>query len=184
MTSRSDNTKTPAGRALPTPPADYVKTIAQATMYACLFFTDEQGNPVQLRSVYGNREWQFPGGNTDLGEDPWRTALRECREETGIRFGGAPKLLLTHFMAPSASWPLCKVGFVFDGGALTDEQIRGIRLDPNEHDQVAAHSLKDWAGIMAPDRFLRLEVTASARPTGGGVFLPEPVDPFYPVPLV
>ncbi|MFH9731853.1 NUDIX domain-containing protein [Streptomyces sp. NPDC017260] len=172
----------PQGRAVPVPPAEYVKTIAQATMYGCLFFTDEQGHPVQLRSVYGSREWQFPGGNTDPGESPWQTAVRECEEETGIVFTGEPRLLVTHFMAPTATWPLCRVGFVFDGGVLTDETIRGIGLDPHEHDQVAVHSLERWKQIMSPIKSSRLEATAHARENGGGLYLPEPLDPAQPVP--
>jgi putative (di)nucleoside polyphosphate hydrolase len=29
--------------------------------------------------------WQMPQGGIDAGEDPWRAALRELREETNIR---------------------------------------------------------------------------------------------------
>ncbi|MEK8146356.1 NUDIX domain-containing protein [Streptomyces sp. M10(2022)] len=64
-------------------------------MYGCLYIRDEHDRPIQLRSVYGSRLWQFPGGNLDaLGEDPLQTARREAVEETGLELGlGTPKLL-------------------------------------------------------------------------------------------
>ena len=40
--------------------------------------------------------WMQPGGHIDAGETPWAAALRETREETGLRVrhpGGGPKLL-------------------------------------------------------------------------------------------
>lgn len=43
------------------PPAEYVKTIPRATGYACLYFTDAAGRPVQLRSTHSAEAWQWPG---------------------------------------------------------------------------------------------------------------------------
>lgn len=28
--------------------------------------------------------WEFPGGSVDWGEDPYTTAIRECKEESGL----------------------------------------------------------------------------------------------------
>jgi hypothetical protein len=52
------------------------------------------------------------------------------------------------------------------GGMLSQEEIRDIRLDPSEHDQVEVHTPEEWANHMNPDRFPRLRVTALARRTG------------------
>ncbi|WP_211127188.1 NUDIX domain-containing protein [Streptomyces yatensis] len=80
-----------------------------------------------------------PGGNADAGEDPLETARRETAEETGLELGrGQPRLLLTHYRLPGPRRPLGKIGFIFDGGRLSPEQLRRIRLDPAEHDL--------WAG--------------------------------------
>ncbi|MGW1773988.1 hypothetical protein [Streptomyces sp. NPDC002104] len=43
------------------PPVEYVETIARATSYACLYFTDTAGRPVQLRATYSTEIWQWPG---------------------------------------------------------------------------------------------------------------------------
>ncbi|MET9664882.1 NUDIX domain-containing protein [Streptomyces sp. NPDC006475] len=108
----------------------YVRTVPHHTVYGCFYVRDDHDRLVQLRSVYGGRAWQFPGGNTDAGEDPLETARRETAEETGLHLGqGQPRLLLTHYLHPGPRWPLGKVGFIFDGGTLTAEQLRQIRLD-------------------------------------------------------
>ncbi|MFE2549724.1 NUDIX domain-containing protein [Streptomyces sp. NPDC059355] len=146
---------------------EYVKTIARATSYACLYFTDTAGRPVQLRASYATEAWQWPGGNMDPGETPWQCAVRECLEETGIAFGGEPKLLGTHFIRHRGEeWPANHIGFIFDGGTLTDEQIGGIVLDPAEHTGFRLHTVAEWEAIMTPRNFARLKEIDAARRAG------------------
>ncbi|MGW3499045.1 methyltransferase [Streptomyces sp. NPDC001020] len=156
------------GRPLPMSAAAYVQTVPHHTVYGCLYVRDEHDRPVQLRSVYGNRLWQLPGGNTDAGEDPLGTACREAAEETGLELGqGRPRLLLMHYLHPGPRWPMGHIGFIFDGGNLTTEQLRRIRLDPAEHDLWAIHDLDEWRRLMGDESFARLEAIERAR-TGHG----------------
>ncbi|MEE1742451.1 NUDIX hydrolase [Streptomyces sp. BE147] len=154
------------------PPHEYVKTIAQSTGYACLYFTDTAGRPVQLRSVYDREVWQWPGGNMDPGETPWQCALRECREETGLEFAGEPRLLGTHFIGHRGEvWPANHIGFIFDGGVLSDEQISAVVLDPDEHTELLVRTLEEWKPLMAPQGFDRLVAVDAARADGRAVYL-------------
>ncbi|MEU9288786.1 NUDIX domain-containing protein [Streptomyces sp. NPDC048275] len=152
------------GHPLPMTPAEYAQTVPHHTAYGCLYVRDEDDRPVQLRSVYGNRLWQFPGGNTDAGEDPLETARREATEETGLELGqGTPRLLLTHYLHPGPGRPLGKIGFIFDGGRLNSQQLRQIRLDPAEHDMWAIHDLDEWRRLMGEVPFARLDAIERAR---------------------
>ncbi|WP_420079282.1 NUDIX domain-containing protein [Streptomyces sp. JL4002] len=154
------------------PPEEYVETIARATSYACLYFTDTRGRPVQLKAAYSTETWQWPGGNMDPGETPWECAVRECLEETGIVFRGGRKLLVVQFIGRSAhDWPTNHIGFVFDGGTLTDEEIAGIVLDPAEHTAFRVRTVGEWREVMTPRTFARLGAVDEARRAGVVAYL-------------
>ncbi|MBL1112872.1 NUDIX domain-containing protein [Streptomyces sp. 110] len=160
------------GHTMPMTPVEYVRTVPHHTVYGCLYIRDEHDRPVQLRSVYGDRQWQFPGGNADAGEDPLETARREAAEETGLELGqGRPRLLLTHYLRPGTRWPLGKIGFIFDGGRLSSEQLRRIRLDPAEHDLWAIHDLAEWRQLMGELPFARLDAIERTRHGQGPNYL-------------
>ncbi|MFJ4973677.1 NUDIX domain-containing protein [Streptomyces sp. NPDC088755] len=100
------------GRPMPMTAEEYAQTVPHHTVYGCLYIRDEHDRPIQLRSVYGSRLWQFPGGNLDAsGEDPLQTARREAVEEAGLELApNTPPLLLTHFLHAGPRLPLNKVG--------------------------------------------------------------------------
>jgi 8-oxo-dGTP pyrophosphatase MutT (NUDIX family)/ASC-1-like (ASCH) protein len=161
------------GRPMPMTAEEYAQTVPHHTVYSYLYIRDAHDRPIQLRSVYGARPWQFPGGNLDaLGEDPLQTARREVVEETGLELGlDFPRLLLTHFMHAGPRLPLNKVGFIFEGGRLTSQQLDRIRLDPAEHDMWAVHDLATWQELMAPRSFARIDAVERARLGDGPAYL-------------
>ncbi|MFI0901743.1 NUDIX domain-containing protein [Streptomyces sp. NPDC020983] len=154
------------------PPEQYAATLLKATCFACVHLTDEEGRPLQLHAVYSaTHPWQLPGGTMEPGERPWETAVRECREETGLTPSGPPRLLATVFGLPGEEWPFASVGLVFDGGRLTAEQIRGITLSPQEHDDVRVLPLAEWEALMPPRDFARLVAVDEARRTGVAAYI-------------
>ncbi|WP_432043862.1 NUDIX domain-containing protein [Streptomyces cadmiisoli] len=161
------------GRPMPMTPTQYAQTVPHHTVYGCLYVRDERDRPVQLRSVYGSRLWQLPGGNLDTqGEDPLQTARREAVEETGLDLGqDTPRLLLTHFLHAGSRLPLNKVGLIFDGGRLTANQLDRIRLNPAEHDMWAIHDLATWQELMTPRTYARLDAIERARRGEGPAYL-------------
>ncbi|MGP4113460.1 NUDIX domain-containing protein [Streptomyces sp. 4N509B] len=150
---------------------EFFRRLPKATAHACLYLTDEEGRPFQLRSSINPGLWQIPGGHMDPGETPWETAVRECREETGLAVDGPRPLLLTHFVAPRADWPHSRIGLVFDGGILTAATLGRIVLDPAEHSEWQTRCLADWRQGMDGRSWRRLEAIDAARRTGTAGYL-------------
>jgi 8-oxo-dGTP diphosphatase len=152
------------------PPEQYIETIARASSYACLYFTDTTGRPFQLRSHNDAAVWQWPGGNMERGETPWEAACRETLEETGIVFDGPQRLLGVHFIPQHQNWPANHIGFVFDGGELTDTQLAQVRLT-HEHTEWRVATLDEWRHEMKPVTFNRLDAIHTARKTGTAAYI-------------
>ncbi|MGR3935276.1 NUDIX domain-containing protein [Streptomyces sp. BRA346] len=149
------------------PPEQYAETVMKATGFACVYFTNEEDHPLQLRSVYSSAHpWQLVGGTMEHGERPWQTAVRECQEETGFTLAGPPRLLATVFGLPGTEWPYSTMGVIFEGGRLTDAQIHSITLDADEHNEVRILPLQEWKQLMPSRDFARLITVAEARRTG------------------
>ncbi|MEU9041505.1 MULTISPECIES: NUDIX hydrolase [unclassified Kitasatospora] len=134
--------------------------------YASLYITDQHGQPVLLNSsVYkpGKRQiWQFPGGQMPR-ETPRRTAIRETEQDTGLTLV-CGLLLAVHFLSPEVTWPANKFGLIFDGGALSPEQLATIQLDPDEHSKWDARPVEQWGDVLNPHSMdLLREVSRVAR---------------------
>ncbi|MFB7620818.1 NUDIX domain-containing protein [Kitasatospora sp. NPDC056181] len=158
------------------PVGRYIQDIATVNLYGSFYVTDPAGNPLCLQSAPNPDIWQFPGGDTDPGESPFGTALREFREETGLDLAvenpeivARRQLLAVIYFEPTAEWPLGKVGHVFWGGVLSDEQLSRIRLSA-EHLTWSARGLHDWFAEMRPQDHRRLLLVDRARRAGITVF--------------
>jgi 8-oxo-dGTP pyrophosphatase MutT (NUDIX family)/GNAT superfamily N-acetyltransferase len=154
------------------PPEEYAATVPKCTAFACVYFTDQDDRPLQLRSVYSpSHPWQLVGGVMDPGERPWETAVRECREETGLVLTIPPKLLATVHGLPGSGWPYSTIGLIFDGGRLTADQIHSITLAPREHDEARVLPMDEWKALMPPRDFRRLTAMTQARRTGEAAYV-------------
>jgi 8-oxo-dGTP pyrophosphatase MutT (NUDIX family) len=104
-------------------------------MGAGVLFTDAVGRVLLVEPVYKDY-WEIVGGCVDQSESPRQAAVREVKEELGKTI--APGRLLVMDWVPPRLGRTDGVMFVFDGGALLDEQdTAGIRLPPDE--------LRSWA---------------------------------------
>lgn len=91
---------------------------------------DRAGRLLVLKPNY-KKGWTIPGGQIDAGgESPWQACQRETREECGLEITSG-RLVCVDFLRPKPNRP-GGVRFLFDCGAVTDEQIAAIRLQDAE----------------------------------------------------
>jgi len=152
----------PGHRHLPA----YLTRIPAAQMWGGVFFTTSTGKAVLLRAVNRAKGLQYPGGDVEFTDaSPFQAAIRETFEETGIILPPTTELPLLASVVepPNGGWGT-KVGFVYYGGSLSDEQIAAIRLDPDEHDGIVLLSEHDLQAHADPAlRTLTLAVLGAVR---------------------
>ena len=90
---------------------------------------DPAGRLLILKPVYKSG-WTIPGGVMETGETPWAACQREVREECGlaVRHG---RLACVDFRPPRHGKP-GGLRFLFDCGALPEESLAALVLQPEE----------------------------------------------------
>ncbi|MFC8540958.1 NUDIX domain-containing protein [Streptomyces sp. NPDC057244] len=136
-----------------------------------VFYPAAHDQPVQLHSVHSPEDpWRWPGGPAEAGERPWETAVRETAEETGPVVSGPPRPPAV-FGLPGPGFPSSTVTFVFDGGRLTGEQLAGVVLASEEHDEVRALPPERWRTPMPVRDFDRPTTAMEARRSGVAAYV-------------
>lgn len=92
---------------------------------AALIF-NSAGQLLIVKAHY-RRDWLLPGGVVEPNEAPLHGAVREIEEELGLVIKNMP-LVAVDFCheRPGDFFKTDKINFLFDGGALTDQQIGTI----------------------------------------------------------
>ncbi|MGA2521724.1 MAG: NUDIX hydrolase [Acidimicrobiales bacterium] len=95
---------------------------------------DRAGRLLVLKPTYKSG-WTLPGGQMEAdGETPWEACRREVREESGLEVR-AGRLACVDFLRPRSGRP-GGMRFLFDCGALDDEVLAGVVVQP---DEIAEH---------------------------------------------
>jgi len=91
---------------------------------------DRAGRLLILKPTYKSG-WTIPGGVMEAnGETPWEACQREVREECGLQVHDG-RLASVDFRRPRPGKP-GGVRFLFDCGALDDDALAGLVLQPEE----------------------------------------------------
>lgn len=123
---------------------------------------DGAGRLLILRPTY-KAGWTIPGGQMEAdGETPWEACRREVFEETAlvVRSG---RLACVDFLRPREGKP-GGMRFVFDCGALPDDQLASIRLQDEELDAHQLVELDVAEGLLSGP--LRRRIHAVRRSSG------------------
>ncbi|MCQ4206235.1 NUDIX domain-containing protein [Streptomyces longispororuber] len=110
--------------------ATYIAGLPRVLAGAATLFRDGDGRVLLVEPNY-REGWALPGGTveSDDGETPRQGARRETLEEIGLDV--APGRLLVVDWVPGAGRPPL-VAYLYDGGVLTPEQVKAIRLQEAE----------------------------------------------------
>ncbi|MDN3293953.1 NUDIX hydrolase [Streptomyces ficellus] len=110
--------------------AAYIAGLPRVLAGAAALFRDGEGRVLLVEPNY-REGWALPGGTieSDAGETPREGARRETLEEIGLDVELGPLLAVDWVHGPGRP-PI--VAYVYDGGVLSGEQFRAIRLQEAE----------------------------------------------------
>ena len=105
-------------------------TLPAVPVSAGALIFDRAGRLLILKPTYKSG-WTIPGGVMEAdGESPWEACRREVREETGIEVSRG-RLAVMDFRRPRPGRP-GGIRFLFDCGAVGDQSLAGVKLQPEE----------------------------------------------------
>ncbi|MFD7390122.1 NUDIX domain-containing protein [Streptomyces sp. NPDC059852] len=110
--------------------AAYIASLPRILAGAAALFRDTAGRVLLVEPNY-REGWALPGGTieSDDGETPRQGARRETLEEIGLD-RALGRLLAVDWVHGVGRPPL--VAYLYDGGVLTDDELKAIRLQEEE----------------------------------------------------
>ncbi|MGY6021354.1 NUDIX domain-containing protein [Streptomyces spinosirectus] len=110
--------------------ATYIAGLPRVLAGAAALFRDAEGRVLLVEPNY-REGWALPGGTieSDDGESPRRGAHRETLEEIGLDRELGRLLAVDWVYRPG--WPPL-VAYLYDGGVLTEDDFKAIRLQGEE----------------------------------------------------
>lgn len=136
-------------------------------------FVDDEGSVLIVEPTY-TMKWEIPGGRVERGETPREACTRQLWEEFELDLP-LGRLLVVDW-APYVREE--RVRFVFDGGKLTDEQLDGIVLRPDQLSSWAYIPPEELFVMTAPRLTRRVTAAIEARTAGDTRYLEHgiPID--------
>ena len=152
MTSDSDQAAQPV-------PEDEELPAIPVSAGALIF--DGAGRLLILKPTYKSG-WTIPGGVMEAdGETPWEACRREVREECGIEVQHG-QLACMDFRRPRTGSP-GGVRFLFDCGAVDDEQLAAIVVQPEEVSAYRIVALPDALPLLRGPIRRRVRAASASR---------------------
>jgi len=111
--------------------ATYIAGLPRVLAGAAALFRDAEGRVLLVEPNY-REGWALPGGTieSDQGETPRQGARRETAEEIGLD-RDLGRLLAVDWVHGTALRPPL-VAYLYDGGVLTGDDLKAIRLQEEE----------------------------------------------------
>jgi 8-oxo-dGTP diphosphatase len=136
------------------------------TASGALYF-DPAGRVMLVHPTY-KPMWEIPGGYAEPGESPAAALRRELVEELGIALPVGALLAVDWAPHPDEG---DKLLFVFDGGALSREQVAAIRVDGAEISEFAFYPRAGLDSVLIARLARRVHAAIDARSSGQAAYL-------------
>ncbi|SMD27426.1 NUDIX domain-containing protein [Kibdelosporangium aridum] len=136
---------------------------ARKRIAAKVVIRDGLGRVLLVNPTYKDY-WDLPGGMVESNESPSKGAEREILEEVGIVVT-IGRVLLTVWIGPHGPWD-DQILFVFDGAALTPQQLADLRVVDPEISEFGFFQPDEAARQLRPDMAERLGQALDALSEG------------------
>ncbi len=110
----------------------YLKSLPKKRIGASIIFLNKDKELLVLKLSYKRDGWGIPGGVVDEFESPIKAAIREAKEEIGIKVKVLNCLVVDFTKEKIGHYISEGLQFVFFGGILKDEEIKKIKIDNEE----------------------------------------------------
>lgn len=143
---------------------------ARKRVSADALIRDETGRMLLVDPTY-KPNWDLPGGMAEANEAPKAALQRELKEELDldIPIGG---LLCVDWVSPHGPWDDL-LAFVFDGGVLTADRVRGLHIVDPELASVRLVESAEAARLLRPYAWRRVEAALVALAHGETAYLQD-----------
>jgi 8-oxo-dGTP diphosphatase len=110
----------------------YFVSLPKKRMASGVLFFDKNNNLLIVKTRY-KANWSIPGGVIEEDESPQQAALREVKEELGLKIKKIKFLVIDYIDKKNSGYKykLENIQFLFYGGVLSMDQIRQIKI-PND----------------------------------------------------
>ncbi|RST17802.1 NUDIX hydrolase [Streptomyces sp. WAC05374] len=146
--------------------ASYIAGLPRVLAGAAALFRDGEGRVLLVEPNY-REGWALPGGTIEsaTGETPRQAARRETLEEIGLDVEPG-RLLAVDWVHGTGRPPI--VAYVYDGGVLSGEQFRAIRVQEEELISWKLVEPEELATYLLGSLAFRVAASLDALATGRG----------------
>jgi 8-oxo-dGTP diphosphatase len=132
---------------------------------------DRAGRLLILKPTYKSG-WTIPGGVMEAdGESPWEACQREVREETGLEVRRG-RLAAMDFRRPRPG-RAGGIRFLFDCGQVSDAELAGLKLQPEEISESRLVRLSDALPLLRGPIRRRVRAATQGRGPRAVVYLED-----------
>lgn len=150
------------------PYGEFLRSLPRKRMAAGALIRDEQDRILLVKPVYKGG-WSLPGGVAEADESPKTACIREIQEELGLALP-IGRMLVVDYNTPHGE-KTESLMFIFDGGIISDDGIRRVKLQVEELEAFDFFVPDDLPNLMSRSLRRRILVAWQQEKGENGIYL-------------